>query len=116
MTAYIKLSTNEYPLYEGNIRLDYPIISKELTGDMFPYPEDYAPVAWTDMPVVDPKKNEYANLLPPILINNVWTTQWEIKTKTPEELAVIKAEQEALDKLAGLPNLTQSGAAPNVIS
>ena len=48
MSAYIKLSTLEYPRHEGDIRVDHPEIGAE-----FVCPFTYAPVEWVDAPQYD---------------------------------------------------------------
>jgi hypothetical protein len=46
MSSYIKLSTLEYPLFEGDIRVEHSEITDEQTGDTFPCPPTYAKVQY----------------------------------------------------------------------
>ena len=85
MTAYIKISTKEYPLHEGDIRLDHPEILEEQTGDTFPILEDYAKVQFVEPPVID-KSTQKAYELAPIYENNKWIMVWDVRDKTQEEI------------------------------
>ena len=84
MTAYIKLSTNEYPRHEGDIRLEHPEILESQTGDNFPCPETYAKVQWVDCPVINMDAQMYYEL-PPVQINGVWTMVWGVRDLTDAE-------------------------------
>jgi hypothetical protein len=86
MSAYIKLSTLEYPRHEGDIRLEYPEITEDQTGATFPCPDTYALV----IPVQTPECNhdtQCAEELPPVQIAGVWTQQFWVRDMTAEELA-----------------------------
>lgn len=48
MSSYIKLSTLEYPLYEGDIRLEHTDITEDQTGENFPCPPTYAKVQYVE--------------------------------------------------------------------
>jgi hypothetical protein len=85
MTAYIKLSTLEYPQHEGDIRREHPDISEELTGDTFPCPNTFAPVVQTAMP--DTTSTQLAYEVPPVQVDGVWQNVWAIRELTQEEIA-----------------------------
>jgi hypothetical protein len=74
MTAYIKISTSEYPRHIGDIEID--------PAGMV----DYAHVEWVDPPEVD-----YATQCrfegPPVLTDNGWQMTWAVRAVTPEDLA-----------------------------
>lgn len=73
MTAYIKLSTNEYPRHVGDIEID-PIGI-----------EDYAQVTWVDRPDYDTKLQRcYEGV--PVLNDNVWYMTWIVRDATQEEI------------------------------
>jgi hypothetical protein len=75
--AYIKLSTGEYPFFQGDVRLEHPEI-----GDVFVCPETYAEVCDTE---IIPVRGENENLVedPPIKINGIWTRQFKTVAFTP---------------------------------
>lgn len=73
MTAYIKLSTLEYPRHEGDIAID-PAGA-----------QDYALVQWVEPPEFDRATQRCAETAP-IEINGVWTMQWHVRDATPEEI------------------------------
>ena len=85
MSTYLKLSTMEYPRFEGDIRIDYPEITEDQTGETFPCPADYVVVEEIPCPTFD-SSTQYANLLTPQQINGVWTMVWEIKTLTQDQI------------------------------
>jgi hypothetical protein len=71
MTAYIKLSTGEYPRHPGDIDID---------------PEkDYAVVEWVDQPSFDPR-TQRCEEGSPICIDGTWSMVWSIRDATPEEI------------------------------
>jgi hypothetical protein len=85
MTTYIKLSTLEYPRYEGDIRLECPDILDSQTWPNFPCPDTYALVT----PIQFPSYNEAtqcAEEIAPIQIEGVWTQQFLVRDLTTEEL------------------------------
>ena len=79
MSAYIKLSTLEYPRHEGDIRLEHPEI-----GEKFVCPPTYALVHPTAPPEFV-AGDQVANELPPQLIDGQWFMTWQIHTYTQEE-------------------------------
>lgn len=86
MYIYIKLSTQEYPRYEGDIRLEHVWIKESQTGDNFPVPADYALVNYIKPP--DATYNQVVELSPqPLFEGGKYYTQWEVRDKTDEELA-----------------------------
>lgn len=111
MSAYIKLSTLEYPRYEGDIRLEHPEILENQTGDTFPCPATYAPVRWVDAPEYNPE-TQIIYELAPIVVDGVWSMVWTMRDLTPEEIDFIN---ELKQKTNPYQNLTQPGSDPNVI-
>ena len=111
MSAYIKLSTLEYPRYEGDIRLEHPEILESQTGDTFPCPDTYAPVQWVDAPEYN-AETQTAYELAPINNGGVWSMVWAVRDFTQAELDFI-AEQK--QKQNPKPDLTQQGSTPDVI-
>jgi hypothetical protein len=84
MTAYIKLSTLEYPQHEGDIRREHPDISEEQTGDTFPCPDTFALVVQTAMP--DTTGTQVAYEVSPVQVNGVWQSVWGIRELTAQEI------------------------------
>jgi len=72
MTAYIKISTLEYPRYPGDIAVDP-------TGD-------YAEVLWVDPPSYDPRLQICAEGTP-VFGGGVWRMTWIVRDATSEEVA-----------------------------
>lgn len=71
MTAYINLTTNEYPRHQGDIEL---------------VPEDvFAQVQWVDMPEFD-KVTQRCYEGFPIETNGVWHMTWIVRDATQEEI------------------------------
>jgi hypothetical protein len=94
MNAYIKLSTMEYPRYEGDIRLEYPEILETQTGDTFPCPADYVPVTALPYPNIDPSVQTAYQIFPQ-QIDGKWTMVWEVRDITEAEL-----QQKAKDRMS----------------
>ena len=90
MTAFIKLSTLEYPRFPGDIAID-PM------GQ-----DDYTEVVWIDPPVVDTATQTYFEIAP-IQIDGVWTMQWSSRDLTPEEID------------ARTPKIMKNSEPPNVL-
>jgi len=106
MSAYIKLTTLEYPRYQGDIRLEHPEI-----GDEFVCPDTYAYVEDS----VIPEFNEALQFLfetAPIQVDGVWQQTWFVRDKTEEELELCKFVKE---KYITNKNLNVQGSAPDVI-
>lgn len=85
MSAYIKLSTLEYPRHEGDIRLEYPEISEDQTGDTFRCPRTYARVYATKPPEYNFETQTLVEKAPEN-IRDVWIQVWEVRALTAEEL------------------------------
>lgn len=73
MSAYIKLSTSEYPRHIGDIKID--------PAGM----EDYAHVEWVDQPEFDGKIQRCSEGAP-VQENGVWKMTWVVRDATPEEI------------------------------
>lgn len=85
MKYFIKLSTLQYPLYEGDIRLEYPDILESQTGSTFPCPNTYAPVTYVQPPeVTETQVYEQSNPIQDELGN--WKMTWPVRELTPEEI------------------------------
>jgi hypothetical protein len=106
MSAYIKLSTFEYPRYQGDICLEYPEISDE-----FVCPNTYALVQ-ESQPLNFNEETETVEQGTPIQINGIWTQTWFLRDLTSEELEAKRFWQQRLN---GMRGLNDSGDIPNVI-
>tara|TARA_R110000868_G_scaffold308447_3_gene569953 strand:+ start:1674 stop:1979 length:306 start_codon:yes stop_codon:yes gene_type:complete len=84
MSAYIKLSTLEYPRHEGDIRLEHPEILESQTGDTFPCPDTYQLVQWVDAPTITEHQQAYE--IAPIQQDGVWIMRWEVRDLTAAEI------------------------------
>lgn len=93
MSAYIKLSTGEYPRHAGDIRLDPAGMA------------DYAPVNWVAPPAID-SATQRCFEGPPMVNNDVWAMTWVVRDATPAELEYAAKTQDAANA---------SGSAPDVI-
>jgi hypothetical protein len=71
MTAYIKLSTGEYPRHPGDIALD--------PGS------EYAEVIWVDPPESDPVTQRCDEGLP-VNQDGVWRMTWVVRDATQEDI------------------------------
>lgn len=89
--SYLKLSTMQYPLYEGDIRLEHPEITEDQTGDTFPVPSDYVLVDQEEQPKFDFKKQKLSSNYP-IQKDGKWIVTWTIVDLTEDE-------KQQLDKL-----------------
>ena len=85
MSTYIKLSTLQYPFSEGDIRLEYPEISEELTGDDFPCPDAYAKVLSTPQPLHDGYNETYEMVFPELKEDGKYYMKWAFKELSEEE-------------------------------
>jgi hypothetical protein len=107
MSSYINLKTMEYPCHEGDIRLKFPEIPEELTGDLFPILENYALVRWTEPPNFNSDTEYFCQTVPQQIDGN-WCMVWEKRNFTEKELEEqkkIREKQEELRKssLSGQP-------------
>jgi hypothetical protein len=111
--AYIKKSTGQFPLHEGDIRLEYPDISEDLTDATFPCPDTYIEVLYVDLPEFD-KTKQVIDSVNPVETNGIWKIQWNIRDMTAEELAnVVAMEKQALRRQ--MKSIDSPGAPPNVV-
>ena len=110
MSSYIKLSTSEYPRYQGDIRLENPDI-----GPIFVCPDTYAEVQETQRPDFN-MLEETAVEIQPTIQNGVWTQTWLVRPYTQEELDAKKALEEYMKSFSKpAPDINKSGSAPDVI-
>jgi len=81
--TYIKLDTLEYPVFEGEIRLRFP-----LTCFPTPFvpPEGYAIVENTPPPSYD-RNTQRLEENSPELVDEVWVKRWTITNLTESELS-----------------------------
>jgi len=73
MSAYIKLSTSEYPRHIGDIRNDPMGMA------------DYAHVEWRDPPEYN-NTTQRCGETAPVLVDGVWHMVWFVRDATQEEL------------------------------
>jgi hypothetical protein len=113
--SYLKLSTMQYPLYEGDIRLEHPEISEDETGDTFPVPADYVFIEDTPAPSIN-IATQYMYEDTPKEINGVWKRIWIVVDYTQAQL---DAKEDILSRRkkqgTGSNNTSGSGSAPHVI-
>jgi hypothetical protein len=76
--AYIKLSTEEYPRFQGDIRLEHPEI-----GDVFICPDTYAEV-YDPATAVVPGENEIAVEGAPLKTGGRWVRQFTLQPAPPK--------------------------------
>lgn len=93
MSAYIKLSTLEYPRHIGDIWLEHP----ELTNQ-YVCPETYAIVHDVEMPRYDFKTQKIIEQHP-VNIDGVWHKSWKVVNYTVQELNQIKEAELEFEKL-----------------
>jgi hypothetical protein len=108
MSAYIKLSTLEYPRHEGDIRLEHSEILESQTGDTFPCPLTYALVTPTQPPSFNPTVSKCIEGAP-VQVEDAWQMTWVVVPLTQEELDFY-AQQDAAFNLLDKP-----GSVPDVI-
>lgn len=85
MSAYIKLSTLEYPRHEGDIRIEHPEIREDQTWPNFPCPDTYALVTPVQIPSYN-EETQCAEEIAPVQIEGMWTQQFLVRDLTTEEL------------------------------
>ena len=78
--AYIRISNKEYPIHEGDIRLEHPEI-----GELFICPVDFAPVYQQFIPIYDQMKQTCFETKP-VLTETGWVTTFEIRDLTEQEI------------------------------
>jgi hypothetical protein len=104
---YIKLSTLEFPRYEGDIRLEHPDITVDQTGPSFPCPNTYAPVQYVAAPSV--LSTQVAEILPPVQDETGdWKMAWAVRDLTAEEIQARKDFEERMQKEMQYRNSTDS--------
>jgi len=99
MSAYIKLSTGEYPRYIGDIEIDDAGMS------------DYAPVEWVD----PPEAYDISRVIvtdPPGQVGGKWYMAWSVRDATPEEVEDRKKPPVDFDALFKRAQQTQAAPAP----
>lgn len=101
---YIKLATKEFPLHEGDIRLEHPEI-----GETFVCPDTYAVVLPAMPPAIDTTKYRYADVVA-VFEYGVWRAKFNVVEKTQQELrlAFIDADTEENRKIADLENMVKA--------
>lgn len=119
MTSYIKISTGEFPVYEGDLRLAFPEIQENQTGKTFPCPSDYAPVEILPPPNFNIATHT-VDMLPPAFINGAWKVRWSAPRLWTEEEVVLAAKVRARTEVVPpIPqmyqNLDAPGGVPNVV-
>jgi hypothetical protein len=85
MSAYIKLSTLEYPRHEGDIRIEHPDIREDQTWPNFPCPDTHALVTPIEFPSYN-EETQCVEEIAPVQIEDVWTQQFLMRDLTAEEL------------------------------
>lgn len=86
MSAYIKLSTLEYPRHAGDIQLDPAGMA------------DYAPVEWVEPPSFDPETQRRTQNFP-AQQGDKWVMNWVV-SPIPEEEMAAKVRKQRNAKLA----------------
>lgn len=110
---FLKLSTMQYPIQEGDIRLEYPDIRDDQTGATFPLPVGYVEVEQTAMPSYN-ALTQYLSQSTPVEVSGVWQSVWVVNDMTTEQLA---ARAESMQRpTRKRPPTTNSGSTPNVIT
>jgi hypothetical protein len=97
---YIKLSTLEFPRYEGDIRLEHPDITADQTGPSFPCPNTYASVQYVVAPSIP--STQVAEMQPPVQDESGnWKMAWAVRDLTQDEIQTAQAfNQQYIDALA----------------
>lgn len=80
MSAYINKDTNEYPLYQGDIRLIYPEM-----GDEFILPDNFAEVTEGELPTVA-ENQTFTETTPQLKDDGTYERVFVIRDWTQEEL------------------------------
>ena len=93
MTAFIKISTGQYPLHEGDIREMHTEIREDQTGETFPALLDFAVVERVSNPEIDSLLQKFYEGKPEC-VDGVWRMTWVIVDRPEEEIAKILAERE----------------------
>lgn len=80
MAAYINKETNEYPLFEGDIRLLYPDM-----GNEFILPDNFATVPESDLPLIT-ENQTFEEITPQLKDDGTYERVYVIRDWTQEEL------------------------------
>lgn len=112
---YLKLSTMEYPVHEGDIRLEYPEITEDQTGDTFPLPNTYVKVQEVTPPQFE-QTSQYVITGQPEQVDGIWRQVWIVCDRTQEQLKRIKEEQNIGHHRRPRPSTDLNGSAPDVIA
>jgi len=93
MSAYIKLSTLEYPRHIGDIWIEHPELNEQ-----YVCPKTYAIVNDVELPAYDPTKQIIFEIKP-ILKDGKWYKVWNVRDYNQQELdAIAQAEIEEQQK------------------
>jgi hypothetical protein len=94
MSVFIKIGTNEFPRYIGDVQLEHPDYTEH---DVLP--EGWAKVVETVPPHVE--ENQYATMDTPVFVDGEYVMQWKVVILTDDE--VLQAKINALKyKLASV--------------
>lgn len=109
--AYLKISTLEYPLHEGDIRLKHPEI-----GEEFVLPDDYVDIEYVPHPDFDHELQSITEIAP-ILIDGKWTMRWQVNQIPDDVIAFRKLQAEERERAfkEKLERLKLEGREPDVI-
>lgn len=97
MSAYLKLSTGEYPRHIGDIQIDPAGMA------------DYAPVQWVDPPEIDHRRQRLSEGKP-TQISGAWKMRWVV-SQIPDSEEAARVREERDERLAEC-NWTQLEDAP----
>lgn len=104
MSAYINKETNEYPLYEGDIRLLYPDM-----GDEFILPINFTEVIESPLPTVA-ENQTFTETAPQLNADGIYERVYVIRDWTEEELQ--HNQKQVNYYLGGMRNIPDLNAAP----
>jgi hypothetical protein len=104
MATYINTETNEYPLYEGDIRLVNPDM-----GDEFILPSNFAEVPESNLPTIT-ETQTFTETTPQLNVDGSYERVYVIRDLTEEEL---QHNQEQVDYyLGGMRPVIDPNAVP----
>jgi hypothetical protein len=104
MATYINKETNEYPLYEGDIRLLYPDM-----GNEFILPIDFAEVTENALPTIT-ENQTFAETTPTLNADGSYERVYVIRDLTEEELQ--RNQEQVAFYLGGMQTTPDPNAAP----
>lgn len=111
--TYINTATLQYPLFQGDIRLEFPNM-----GDEFVLPNGYAEIIAIPWPENYDRTLFRVAELAPENVDGVWMQRFEVVAKTEIEIEnerISYAEFLAQHVVDVGQDLNASGSAPNVI-